>query len=105
MLQFREAKNKSTKQNLKIRKHLHITFAHKYRRKKSSRKDLPFLKAPATDTTATFLSCIRGSRSIPSNFSSSNMNWWSSAATTICTGCPDRGVPLAETVHINMSIL
>ena len=75
-----------------------ITWAFRYLRKKSKRNDLPLRKAPATDTTTTFLSLIRSSSRICSNASSSNPNEWSSVATTTCTGLPFNLLPLAETV-------
>ena len=45
------------------------TFLCKYLRKKSSRNDFPFLKAPATETTTTFLSRRLSRRRISSTAS------------------------------------
>ena len=76
---------------------LKLTSTFKYLRKKSRRNDFPFLNAPATDTTTAHLFCISGCRRILSNFSSSRLNVWSSATTTICTGWPFSWVPDADT--------
>ena len=74
-----------------------LTSTFKYLRKKSRRNDFPFLNAPATDTTTAHLFCMSGCRRILSNFSSSRLNVWSSATTTICTGWPFSWVPDADT--------
>ena len=60
----------------------------KKRRKKSRRNDLPFLKAPATDTTTTFLSFTSSLSRISFNASTFGSNVWSSCATTTCKGFP-----------------
>lgn len=81
------------------------TSALRYLRKKSSRNDLPFLKAPATDTTTTFFSWILGSRRTFSSFSSSSSKTCSVfsssslvVALMICSGSPLSRNPLADTV-------
>ena len=65
---------------------LKFTSRSKYRRKKSSKKDFPFLKAPATDTTATFLSLTLSWSKMSSKAFSSNSKLWLSVATTTGTG-------------------
>ena len=82
-----------------LAKFFRFTWAFKYRRKKSSRKDFPFRKAPATDTTTTFLSRTRSSSNISVRAPSSKSNEWSSVATTTWTGFPFNLLPLAETVE------
>lgn len=63
------------------------TFLYIYRSMKSSRKLLPFLKAPATDSTTTFLSRTSGAKRTWANASVSRVKEWSSLHTlTIWTG-------------------
>ena len=73
------------------------TLAWRNLRKKSRRKDFPLRKAPATDIRTTFLFLISSLKSTLWRRFSSNSNVWSSLATTICSGRPDSGWPLAET--------
>lgn len=80
---------KLRKKKKKIYKwHQILTLCLWCRRKKSSKKDFPLRKAPATDITTTFLSRISGFIKTDSNASSSKVNSWFSEVTTIWTGWP-----------------
>ncbi len=64
-----------------------LTFLYMYRSRKSKKKLLPFLKAPATDTTTTSLSRTAGVNRIRLSASVSRSKEWSSLLTvTIWTG-------------------
>lgn len=64
-----------------------LTLLFKYRRKKSSRKDFPFLKAPATDSTTTALSLMSSCSSSSRSASSFRVNVWSGPVFTTWTPC------------------
>ena len=81
--------------NLKII--IWLTWALRYLRKKSNKKDFPFLKAPATLTTTTFLSATSGFKRISSKTVSLRINWCVSSASTTWIGCPWSRDPVADT--------
>ena len=65
-----------------------LTSLSKYRKKKSSRNDFPFLKGPATDTTTTFLSRTLSSSKISSRAFWLSSNLWSCVGKAIKIGRP-----------------
>ena len=58
---------------------------------KSSRKDFPLRKAPATESTTTFLSLTSSDSRISCRASWSSSNVWSGLASTIWVGEKERG--------------